>query len=64
MLKHLGEDDAASRIQHGLNEVYRSKEKCTRDIGGQSGTTAFADSVIEAMQSESDRKPKSAASVS
>jgi hypothetical protein len=33
-----------------LDEVYRTKENCTRDVGGKAGTMAFADSVIEAMQ--------------
>jgi isocitrate dehydrogenase (NAD+) len=64
MLQHLGENEIAAKVQHGLNEVYRIKEKCTRDIGGKSGTTAFADSVIEAMQSESGQIPKSATSAS
>ncbi|HZR58717.1 MAG TPA: isocitrate/isopropylmalate dehydrogenase family protein [Terriglobales bacterium] len=55
MLEHLGEHEAAARITTALEEVYRTKEKLTRDVGGSSGTSKFADSVIEAMQS--DYKP-------
>jgi isocitrate dehydrogenase (NAD+) len=49
MLHHLGEHDAANRIQRALEETYRQKEKRTRDVGGMAGTTEFADSVIEEM---------------
>src|SRR4030081_1461980 len=49
MLRHLGEHDAATQIRNALENVYRHKEKLTRDIGGQAGTSQFADAVIEAM---------------
>ena len=62
MLQHLGENEIAARVQHGLDEVYRTKENCTRDVGGKAGTMAFADSVIEAMQSESDHAQASTVS--
>ncbi len=52
MLRHLGEFDAALKIRHALDKVYRSPEKLTRDVGGKAGTMEFADSIIEAMQSE------------
>jgi isocitrate dehydrogenase (NAD+) len=51
MLRHLGEFDAALKIRHALDKVYRSPEKLTRDVGGKAGTMEFADSIIEAMQS-------------
>ena len=50
MLRHLGEHDAALKIRHALEKVYRNREKLTRDVGGQAGTSEFADSVIEAME--------------
>jgi isocitrate dehydrogenase (NAD+) len=50
MLRHLGEEDAAARIEKALEEVYRHKEKLTRDVGGSAGTSQFADSVIAAIQ--------------
>jgi len=52
MLRHLGEFDAALKIRNALEKVYRTREKLTRDVGGKAGTSEFADSIIEAMQSE------------
>ena len=52
MLRHLGEFDAALKIRNALEKVYRTRDKLTRDVGGQAGTSEFADSIIEAMQSE------------
>src|ERR1700681_1533283 len=50
MLRHLGEHDAATQIRNALENVYRHKDKLTRDIGGKAGTSEFADAVIEEMQ--------------
>ncbi len=50
MLHHLGEHEAANRIRRALEEVYRHKEKRTRDVGGTAGTSEFADAVIEEME--------------
>jgi isocitrate dehydrogenase (NAD+) len=50
MLRHLGEHDAAARINNALANVYRTREKLTRDVGGQAGTSDFADSVIREME--------------
>src|SRR3954465_15731512 len=49
MLRHLGEEDAALKIRNALEKVYRDKEKLTRDVGGNAGTSEFSDSIIEAM---------------
>jgi isocitrate dehydrogenase (NAD+) len=49
MLTHIGEREAAERVQAALERVYRAKEKLTRDVGGSVGTSEFADAVIEAM---------------
>jgi isocitrate dehydrogenase (NAD+) len=49
MLRHLGEYDAALKIRNALENVYRTREKLTRDVGGKAGTSEFADSIIEAM---------------
>ncbi len=51
MLRHLGENDAADKLSAALDRVFSHPEKLTRDVGGQSGTSAFADSVIAEMQS-------------
>src|SRR5467141_4160944 len=56
MLRHLGEHDAATQIRNALENVYRHKDKLTRDIGGQAGTSQFADAVIEAMAESETHK--------
>jgi isocitrate dehydrogenase (NAD+) len=57
MLRHLGEHDAALQIRNALENVYRTRDKLTRDVGGKAGTSEFADFVIEAMQSGASAKP-------
>src|SRR5664279_3918656 len=49
MLHHLGEHQAANYIQAALVHVYTEKKHVTRDVGGASGTSEFADAVIEAL---------------
>src|ERR1700685_3622115 len=51
MLRHLGEYDAALKIRNALENVYRTRDKLTRDVGGKAGTSEFADFIIEAMES-------------
>ncbi len=50
MVRHLGEQEASTQIRNALERVYRHPEKLTRDIGGNSGTSQFADAVIEEME--------------
>jgi isocitrate dehydrogenase (NAD+) len=50
MLDHLGERTAAERIQNALEKVYREAKHTTRDVGGNAGTTEFADAVIAALK--------------
>src|SRR6476660_6475743 len=54
MLRHLGEHAAADKIHDGLEKVYRTKEKTTRDVGGKAGTSEFADSIIQFMDSSTN----------
>ena len=51
MLRHLGELEAATKIRNALEKVYQHREKLTKDAGGEAGTSQFADSIIQAMQS-------------
>ena len=51
MLRYIGEYDAALKIRNALEKVYRDRAKLTRDVGGNAGTSEFADHVIEAMES-------------
>ena len=50
MLRHIGEDATADRIQAGLEQVYREGRTLTKDVGGSSGTKAFADAIVQAME--------------
>jgi isocitrate dehydrogenase (NAD+) len=49
MLHHIGEEAAAVRVQAAMEKVYIEKKALTRDVGGNCGTTAFADAVIAAL---------------
>ena len=50
MLHHIQETATAERIELALEKVYAEGKVLTRDVGGTSGTTAFADAVVEAME--------------
>jgi isocitrate dehydrogenase (NAD+) len=56
MVRHLGEHSASTQIRNALERVYRHREKLTRDIGGQAGTSEFADAVIEEMSKEKEKE--------
>ncbi len=49
MLWHLEEGATAELVQAGMEKVYSAGKVLTRDVGGTSGTTAFADAVIGAI---------------
>ena len=55
MLRHLGEQDAADRMERAIAEVIRKGEKVTYDLKPHRddptavGTSEFADAVIEEM---------------
>jgi isocitrate dehydrogenase (NAD+) len=50
MLHHINEAATAERIQVALEKVYADGKVLTRDVGGTSGTIAFGDAVIAAME--------------
>ncbi len=58
MLRHLEEDQAANHIDAALVHVYTEKKHVTRDVGGTSGTSQFADAVIEALHTIPPPKPE------
>jgi isocitrate dehydrogenase (NAD+) len=49
MLRHLGERDAADRVERAMLKVYTDGQVRTRDVGGTSHTDEFAHAVIQAM---------------
>ena len=46
MLRHLGEQGAAERVETALREVIAEGKHTTYDLGGDAGTSAFADAII------------------
>ena len=49
MLDHIGEPDAAARIQRGLHTVLQDGTTLTRDLGGNASTTEFTDAIIQKL---------------
>lgn len=47
MLAHLGERDAAIRMQRAIEAVYAEQKHLTHDVGGAAGTEEFTNAVIE-----------------
>ena len=50
MLRHIDEAAAADQIQGAIEKVYSEKKTLTRDVGGNAGTSAFADAVVAALE--------------
>ncbi len=50
MLHHIHETRTADRVQMALEHVYTEGKTLTRDVGGSSGTRAFADAVVAALE--------------
>ena len=50
MLKHIGEIEAASRVEKAVAEVLRKGSKVTRDLGGRATTQEMASAIIEEMK--------------
>jgi len=49
MLHHINEPETAERVQTALEKVYTEGKTLTKDVGGVSGTRAFADAFVAAM---------------
>jgi isocitrate dehydrogenase (NAD+) len=49
MLRHLDEHAAADRVETALRSVIADGRRTTYDLGGEAGTSQFADAIIEAM---------------
>ena len=50
MLHHLGEANAARRIENALHAVYREGKSLTRDVGGKATTAEFTAAIIHALK--------------
>jgi isocitrate dehydrogenase (NAD+) len=49
MLAHVGECDAARRLQNAIHQVYEAGEALTGDVRGKASTTEFTDAVIRRL---------------
>ena len=49
MLRHLGHPDVASRLEDALRAVVAEGRSVTYDLGGNAGTSQFADAIIERL---------------
>ena len=49
MLRHLGEQAAAEQVETALREVIAEGRRTTYDLGGEAGTSQFADAIIERL---------------
>lgn len=49
MLRHIGEDAAALKIENALKKTLKDKKLHTKDIGGNLSTTEFKNEIIKAM---------------
>lgn len=50
MLKHIGEREAANKIEKAMLEVFAEGTSITRDLGGTSNTMDFANAIIEKVK--------------
>src|SRR4028119_503228 len=46
MLRHIGETDAANRVEKAMMDVFIEGEARTKDLGGASKTAEFAQAII------------------
>jgi isocitrate dehydrogenase (NAD+) len=49
MLRHLGEQSAAERVETALRAVIAEGRRTTSDLGGDAGTSEFADAIVERL---------------
>ncbi len=49
MLRHLGEQAAAEHLEAALRDVIADGRRTTYDLGGEAGTSEFADAIIERL---------------
>jgi isocitrate dehydrogenase (NAD+) len=50
MLRHLGNPEAAARVETAVREVIAAGEATTYDLGGPAGTSEFADAIIKQLR--------------
>jgi isocitrate dehydrogenase (NAD+) len=51
MLRHLGEQAAAQRVEDAVRGVIAEGRSVTYDLGGSAGTSGFADAIVARLES-------------
>jgi isocitrate dehydrogenase (NAD+) len=51
MLRHIGEQAAAQRVENAIRAVIAEGRSVTYDLGGTAGTSDFADAVVDRLES-------------
>ncbi len=51
MLRHLGRDALADRVERAIQRVYQEGRHLTRDVGGKATTEEFTSAIIDALES-------------
>lgn len=49
MLRHIGEWEASTRIEHALLKVLATPDQTTRDLGGKATTDEFSRAIVQAL---------------
>jgi isocitrate dehydrogenase (NAD+) len=49
MLRHLGYPDVGARVEMAVRDVIADGVTVTHDLGGDAGTSQFADAIIERL---------------
>jgi len=49
MLKHLGENKAADRVEKAVEKVLKGGKKTTKDLGGSAGTLEYTKAIIDIL---------------
>jgi len=49
MLRHIGRPDVADRVETALRDVIAEGAAITADLGGNAGTSEFADAIIDRL---------------
>lgn len=55
MLRHIGEEDAATAIEQSVFDMYREGDVLTPDVGGDATTSEFTDALVDRVGDEKDR---------
>jgi isocitrate dehydrogenase (NAD+) len=50
MLRHIGEQEAALRVERAIQRIYREGRHLTHDVGGTASTAEFTDAVMATME--------------